>query len=611
MGVFLAGCGDGEEVAQEEKIKMVETLQIVTGVPAGMTVRKSAALEPKSEVEVVSEGNGKVVEVLFEEGDFVEKGQVLVKMGEAISNTQDRINQVQAAASLSSARQTLSATQVQATEIVVQGRIALENAILSLENALKNQSGTEESLLESEGAKRIAVDKAELALKNAVNGAGQSVDIIYETSVPAINSALSNAGKGMRDANELLAVEKENPNINQQYRTYLGATNPQALTDAEMDYMLAKNLTVGLMNLSASRGEIDAAFPRVENYLQAVIEMLNSTDLTLQNTVANANFTQNEIDTFRSSLSTDHTSVSASLGTVQGKRQGLSSTGISNTTALDAARKSLESAEQQLAATLTSNEVQRENLRHAVSAAQKNVAAAESAFKASQENSKSSVISAQSSVNAAAQQWNLTSLATRNVVVKAPISGRVLKRDVDPGVLVNMGSPVATIGVLSELKMNIDFTFTESKYLAEGGVIRVWVADDADPIFAEITRVAPVADPVTRKIAVEITILDPDETLKSNLLAEAEIPFNAEFFEERVLVPLKSVRIGQDKKSVLQVLAGEVIETEVETGGVFGEWVEVVDLEEGQEIIREPGGLQIGEKVTDKEVKFKQSANLE
>ena len=167
LGTLLAGCGGNSEAADEPEYKLVP----VQRGDLTVEVTSTGNLVYSHEEELSFGIGGTVGEVLVEEDDTVEEGQVLARLDAASVLSLERAV-AQARISLSNAEDSLeearnpsaavaAADLAQAELAVVNARVAVEAAQASLEKALDPYA--ESDIIQAE----LAVISAEVALENA------------------------------------------------------------------------------------------------------------------------------------------------------------------------------------------------------------------------------------------------------------------------------------------------------------------------------------------------------------------------------------------------------------------------------------------------------------
>ena len=125
-------------------------------------------------------------------------------------------------------------------------------------------------------------------------------------------------------------------------------------------------------------------------------------------------------------------------------------------------------------------------------------------------------------------------LQVNNTIIKAPISGVILVRAIEPGELATTGTPIVTMADLSKVKLTV--------YLGEQNIGKIQLAEevsvsvDAYPGKKFTGRIAYISDQaeftpksiqtkeerVTQVFAVKIDISNPEMQLKPGMPADAE-----------------------------------------------------------------------------------------
>ena len=185
--------------------------------------------------------------------------------------------------------------------------------------------------------------------------------------------------------------------------------------------------------------------------------------------------------------------------------------------------------------------------------------------------------------------------------IKSPINGTVIKKFLDEGSQVEPSvSPMMRIPVI--MVANIDTVKVlgnvSEKYLGklkEGAEARVKVDAYPDEVFlGEVTRIAPLVDLTTRTAEVEIEISNEGHRLKPGMFARVSLILEKK--ENALVVPIKAVLNGNNRKFVFVINNKAAHKKEVKTGIYQKDSLEIVEgLKEGDWVITEGNyGLKDG-----------------
>lgn len=160
--------------------------------------------------------------------------------------------------------------------------------------------------------------------------------------------------------------------------------------------------------------------------------------------------------------------------------------------------------------------------------------------------------SARASVAAASAQAGEASVALGDTVLKAPMDGVILSRDIEVGALITPGRPVIVLADTSRVKATFAVPEALVEKISVGSPLSVHLgaerASNAQQrtLQARVTRIAPAADSKGRVFSVEAELPNADGALKSGAVISVRVPESA--LERAPLsVPLSAVvRSPQD-----------------------------------------------------------------
>jgi cobalt-zinc-cadmium efflux system membrane fusion protein len=156
---------------------------------------------------------------------------------------------------------------------------------------------------------------------------------------------------------------------------------------------------------------------------------------------------------------------------------------------------------------------------------------------------------------------------TDEVIVRAPVSGKVLDLSITPGEYRNdTSAPVMTIADLSNVYMTADVPETSIRFTSVND--RVIIRLDAYPdqeFTGRVTKVGDTVDPATRTIKVRVLLQNPDGKLRPDMFGQLNIegpPREVVAAPTSAIVQTESAAIvyrehGQDQFEPVEVRLGE------------------------------------------------------
>lgn len=161
--------------------------------------------------------------------------------------------------------------------------------------------------------------------------------------------------------------------------------------------------------------------------------------------------------------------------------------------------------------------------------------------------------------------------------VRAPISGAVSQREVDPGDVVQVGSALFTILDLSSLRLEATVPVEEIDRLKVGTPVEFSVSGYDRRFTGRIERINPAVDPATRQARIYVSIPNSGEVLVSGLYAEGRVATDT---RRAVAVPISAVD-RRGTAPVIHRLKGGKVEVLPVQLGVRDESAELVEIHAG------------------------------
>jgi multidrug efflux pump subunit AcrA (membrane-fusion protein) len=122
-------------------------------------------------------------------------------------------------------------------------------------------------------------------------------------------------------------------------------------------------------------------------------------------------------------------------------------------------------------------------------------------------------------------------------VVKAPSSGRIVERSVDPGSAIFPGGPLITLESTSRPQILASLPTTESSHLRSG--LEVWVRiPEQPPVKGRVSEIIPLSAPGSHTVQFKVDLPNGFSDVTGSYVA-VEIPAGT---REALLVPIQAVR---------------------------------------------------------------------
>lgn len=185
-----------------------------------------------------------------------------------------------------------------------------------------------------------------------------------------------------------------------------------------------------------------------------------------------------------------------------------------------------------------------------------------------------------------------TRFAAQDCILRAPIDGILIKRNIEDGTLVSTGTVACTLADASSLKVSFGVPDVKLGEMSMGKNVAVTLEAVPNRVFqGRVTDVAPVADPRSRVFNVEVTLPNPDRRLRIGMVASLvaqETPWRA-----LPMVPLSAVVRSTTDPDGYEVFVAQsqgdktiVQDRQVKVGDAVGAMITIVEgLQVGDEVI--------------------------
>jgi membrane fusion protein, multidrug efflux system len=153
-----------------------------------------------------------------------------------------------------------------------------------------------------------------------------------------------------------------------------------------------------------------------------------------------------------------------------------------------------------------------------------------------------------------------TSLEVSDCVLKAPFTGEVATRTIDPGAFVRPGMSIVSVVDRTTIRVTAEAPEIDFDVVAPGTPVKIHAVASGQDLVATIARRAPSADGLTRTVHFELDVPDPDRTIPVGTTGELRIDVGSPI--PATEIPLSAASVRGSKASVF-VVEGNVAHARV------------------------------------------------
>jgi HlyD family secretion protein len=585
------------------------------------TINEVGKVKANKELGLNFLSSGRLSDLSVEVGDQVESGQVLAELDhssldikrEEISSSlniaETNTDKLLRGASYDEVR-ILEAQTSQAKNSYESAKIDLDQAqrladenISQAEKRLKDLKAPNS---ESPMAIKQAVESAKVSLENTKKNSQQNID----NSLSSLNSSLDynfSVGKAALDAVERIKEDDDIENVfsAKDFSIKIALNNSYNVAFLMID-SLEDDITYFKDNYSPELAKETS--DELADFLDQVFLVLNNCTKALDATVLSSDFTQNDLDSFKSSVSSQKTAVNGAISSNLSSYSALNNAILAYETNVSNAQDAVDRAEVNLSDAISSAEDSLSLLRisseQQISAADSRLESAEKSYEVYSlqlEKLKSPAESedvrlAQSQIDQAKSALESIDKQIEDNRLKAPIDGRIVKINYSVGEQVMGNSPF--IVILTENDFEVELLISESD------ISKVRVGDKAEITFdafsvddvveGEVFFIEPAATSIldviyykTKIIFSADSLVDKELEVKSGMTANVIITTNEK--DDVFAVPSRSIMTDENGGRYVRVLNDDDFDkVYVQVGISFDQAMpEIIsdDLEEGDKIV--------------------------
>lgn len=579
------------------------TTNVISG-PLVQTVSETGTIKPSQEVSLNFLGTGRISEIFVKVGDEVSAGTALASLDKAALE----IKKLEAEAGIKMAEASLSKTLAGASsETVSVSRLEIEQAQTSensaridldkfkkavaenIKQAEKTLRDLESSATDTATPQEQAVLTAQTALDNTKKSSQRTLDNSRESLLLILSDKIL-VGKIALDNLNTLLEDDDVENV-------LGVKNSSTLSSTENSRLLALNLLPlaeeAVLKAKSTKAtyDINAASNAVKNFLSQSSLALNYAYSMLEATITWAEFSQTELDAYKTLVSSQNTQVGAATTAIENSLQAFNNAQTSYDTSVAAAEETLSQAQVNLENAIITARNNLSNLRLsgdqqiATASARLESAIRTVALARAKLASVSAPARAQDIALAEAQlsqaRASLASLEKQinDSILSAPLSGVITQVNYEIGEQVGVGAqPMIKMLAENNFVIELDISESDINKVKVGNSAEITLdAFSEDVVFVgSVSFIEPaqtlIQDVVYYKVKIEFNDL---EDIKSDLASKelslkagmtANVSITTDKRDNVMQVPARAI-IDQDGRKIVRILSvDEVIEVPVEVG---------------------------------------------
>lgn len=528
-----------------------------------------------------------VQNVYVKVGDYVKKGDKLASV--KTSDLEYNLNKIYAnyQSTLANYNEKIAgATEKEIADAkanIDQAKINLEQSKISLE---KTKTNTQDKI---DAAERAIENTKKEYDKNKNIETSEDVKNAYEDIIDTVKSISILLENMLPNSDKIIGID--NTSINDSFETSLGAKDLATLSLSNSTYLNVKEYKSQLddeatfLNINDGYAKIDSAVElasktllEMENHLFAMQKMLNAS-------VVSANLTQTQLDSFKSTINSNRSSI------------------ISKTTALNNNLKSLDSAKDGLPDYATAyndalknlETVKSDNIQD-IANSESSIASKELALRNAEQNYKdllaplsaSELASARSSLTTAAINLDQAKNDLSKAILVSPIDGKISALNYKAGDIILSNDSKSVVEIINDKTLYIESNIEEadiSKLKIGQKASAVFDSLDGLKLDGEISFISITSDTSNNGIVTYLVrvIFDNPETAEVREGMTASINFVISGVTDVLQIPVSAVRNVNNKPSV-ELKSGEWVP--VSTGFTDGKNVEIISgVKEGDTIL--------------------------
>jgi HlyD family secretion protein len=552
------------------------------------TVSEIGTVRSSQEIGLNFSQPGKLNLVYAQVGDRVEEGDILAELD--YSSLLIRKEEVLAALSIAKTNQEKLINGASFEDIAVleaqvsQARSAYDASVVDLGQVKKivteNIAQAEKNLSDLKASNYLvpmsvkqAVDSAKVNLENTKKTSQQAISNSQGSLLSSLEYNFSVARSSLDAVNRIVDDENIENVFSVMNISYKIETN--RLYSRAVENSTSVDNYIKTARSNQSKDNIKKASDELSIFLNDVFEVLNYTFIALENSITSSSFPQSSLDSFKATVNSNKNLISTAISTSQNSYFAFSNALLAYDTNVSSAQDAVRRAETTLSDAIVAAEnalsLARINGDQQVSGAEARLDSAKKNYEVAQLQltklktpaRADDLRLAQAQVNQAEASLSLVEKQIEDNIIKAPISGQVVKISYEVGEQISGAVPV--ISLLTENNYEVEV------FISETDISKIKVANKANITFdalgsdyktsGQVYFIEPASTSISDVIYYKIKINFTEDGLEQNgviikpgMTANVDIITN---FKENVLVaPSRAILLRNGGDRYIRILEG-------------------------------------------------------
>ncbi len=583
--IGLTGCSKEEEY--DYSVKKV-TIEEISLIEKDAVLVFSGNLEGKKETVLSSKATGRIKEIKVGMGDTVKSQELLIALTGEENFSQRKTASDAYRNSLSSLQNTENLMSQRIKDAEINLRIAEDNLLLAMTNDRNSDSVSEEKYKDA----KLQLEISELNYKNLNTTFEQKEKDISENIASAIIQTTILSKDIVAYLYSLNGISLPDNDSTFKISNDFIAKSQQTEIDTREKILKAKQTSFELQDfynqnsslLTSDRAVLLSATNISERSLNDLKYALLGMNSIIIDSTSNTGMSPQTIDIYRNQVLTYSYSVEnmllsqdggVAVGLIGG-RQAFENIKVEKENMLTQAEKQIELAKQKIELLESGITMTDDDLKAKIEILKTQVEQAKQRLKTAENFATSQTQLSKTQSDLALGSLGLANVSVSNTQVRAPYDSVVVEKYLEEGEIVNSGTPIIKVADISSLKLVIYVPEQDIKYFHKG--FKATATTDSfvgEEFLAVVERISPKSEVSSKKVKVELKIVDPGY-LKLGMLLNIKIMLGENNFQEVVMIPFDSVVSVNEVEYVWLVVGGKASKKEVEIGQHADGKVEII-----------------------------------